>query len=248
MGVTSNAVLDRGATAVDTPLQLLVVERPGEDPRPVLHSIRRGGFAVDAHLVGSRDELFAALGARDWDLVLYDYDIGGYGPRAVLGDLQSTGRDVPLLLIAATIAEPVNLDALEAGARDYVLRQDLASLPSVVARELGARAARRARDRAEQRLKLAERIALTGRIAGELAREINDLLAVVSGSVDLAARVVGAIARIQGPEASLAAERLAEAGGASLGEAARALCDAHEAVGCIRELVLEIRRGGGIAG
>ncbi|TAK84210.1 MAG: EAL domain-containing protein [Betaproteobacteria bacterium] len=136
-------------------LRLLLVEDSENDAKLVVRTLKRGGFDVRSERVASAATMVAALERQAWDAVISDYNMPQFTGLDALNILRFTGLDIPFILISGTVGEEIAVDALKAGASDYVLKGNLQRLPNVLQREL-REAAIRAEHRQAQR-KLMER-------------------------------------------------------------------------------------------
>lgn len=139
------------------PLRVLIIEDYQEDALLLQRQLSRAGYAVDALRVETAEELLGALAAdRTWDLVLADYTLPGFDARDALAILQDSGTDVPFIIVSGTIDEVSAVDAMRAGAHDYVLKGHLERLLPAIERELSDAARRGERLRTEAELRLAQ--------------------------------------------------------------------------------------------
>lgn len=138
------------------PLHVLMVEDSERDAGLLLRELRRHGYAVHHERVTTQGELDAALSRPGWDLVLADYSLPRFNGLDALKLLQSHGIDIPFILISGTIGEHLAVEAMRAGASDYLLKDQLVRLGAAVERELREAESRRARRRAEQVARVAE--------------------------------------------------------------------------------------------
>jgi FixJ family two-component response regulator len=130
-------------------LRILIVEDNADDAELVLRQLRRAGMDVRSQRVDDVIGVNAALDASNWDVVLADYNLPTFSGVETLRILSDRGIDVPLILVSGEIDVPTALAAMKAGARDFVLKDDLARLASVVEREVAEADARREGRRAE---------------------------------------------------------------------------------------------------
>lgn len=131
-------------------LRVLIVEDDPDDAELVLRQLKRAGFDVESQRVEDVDGVRTALDASDWDIVLADYNLPTFSGIETLRILSDRGVDVPLILVSGEIDVPTALVAMKAGARDFVLKDDLQRLPSAVEREVAEAAQRRERRAAEE--------------------------------------------------------------------------------------------------
>ena len=147
------------------PIRLLIVEDSEDDAKLVVRILGRGGFQVHHERVWSPAAMAAALLRQTWDAVVSDYNMPGFGGLDALRLLRATGPDIPFILISGTVGEEIAVDAMKAGANDYITKNNLSRLASVLERELREAANRAERRRAEielRKLSLAVRQSGTG--------------------------------------------------------------------------------------
>ena len=139
------------------PLRVLIIEDYEEDALLLGRHLTRAGYAVSAHRVQTADELRLALMQPDtWDLVIADYTLPSFGARDALALIQGSGADLPFIIVSGTIDEVSAVDAMRAGAHDYVLKGHLERLLPAIERELADAERRRQRLHTEAELRLAQ--------------------------------------------------------------------------------------------
>jgi hypothetical protein len=140
-----------------TPLAVLLLEDYASDAELLLHALKRGGFDAEHEIVDTADAMRAAIERRSWDIILSDYSMPGFNALKALSVLRETGRDIPFVIISGTIGEENAVEALKAGAHDFLVKGRLARLVHVVERELREARERAARREAEAALRESER-------------------------------------------------------------------------------------------
>ncbi|HEV8267510.1 MAG TPA: response regulator, partial [Thermoanaerobaculia bacterium] len=137
-------------------LRVLFVEDSPDDSELLARELTRGGFALESRRVETLDDLLAAL-EEPWDVVISDYSMPHLSGLEALAVVRERRGDIPFILVSGTIGEEVAVDALKAGANDYVMKSKLTRLPTAVERALRDAAERDARRKAEESLRLLER-------------------------------------------------------------------------------------------
>jgi PAS domain S-box-containing protein len=127
------------------PIKVLVIEDNEDDALLEISELRRGGFNIEFERVDTREALKAALEKR-WDFILSDYAMPRFSGIDALEMLKETGKDVPFILISGTIGEETAVNAMKAGANDYIMKDRLNRLVPAFTREL-----REAESRQEKR-------------------------------------------------------------------------------------------------
>jgi len=134
---------------MNAPRHLLIVEDSSDDAETMVRALRQGGCELTCERVETAQTMLAALGREKWDLVIADYSMPRFDGLAALKLLQEQGLDIPFILVSGTVGEEVAVQAMKAGAHDYVLKGNLARLPLAVERALRDREVRGARQHAE---------------------------------------------------------------------------------------------------
>jgi two-component system sensor histidine kinase UhpB len=148
-----------GRDRIDVPqedLRVLMVEDSAADAELVLHELRRAGYAPDAVIVDSGKELAAALSRREWSVIISDHSLPGFTATEALHAATEQAPETPFIIVSGTVGEEAVVEALKAGARDCVMKGNLARLGPVVRRELEEADTRRRRRAAEQALRRSE--------------------------------------------------------------------------------------------
>src|SRR4029079_3348660 len=148
-------------TSSDSPLQLLVAEDSEDDFEILLRELRKGGYAVTAERVKATAELQAAL-ERPWDLLISDWIMPGFGGLQVLETVRARGLDLACIIVSGTPGEEPAVEALRAGALDFLSKDKPRRIVPAVPRALREAEDRRARIRAERELRFSEERYRTG--------------------------------------------------------------------------------------
>jgi len=133
------------------PLKLLLVEDSEEDAELIVHTLQRGGFDVTYHRVETETEVIRALD-EPWDVIISDFAMPVFDGLRAFETVMRRGLDVPFIFVSGVLGEERAVQAMRAGAKDYLLKGNLSRLPVAVARELQEAASRRARLVAEAAL------------------------------------------------------------------------------------------------
>lgn len=127
-------------------MRVLFVEHTASDVELAEAELLRAGFDPQVTVVSTRAEFARALEDGGWDIVLTDYRLPGWTGLDALEALQSSGKDIPLILVTGTLGEEAAVDSIKRGVSDYVLKDHLERLGMVVRRAL---ADKRLRDQSE---------------------------------------------------------------------------------------------------
>jgi PAS domain S-box-containing protein len=130
----------------------LIVEDNEPDAELLILELQRGGREVEVEVVATVAQTRAAL-TRPWDVILADWSIPSFGALPLLALLRELGVDTPVIVVSGMITEDHAVDAMRAGAHDFVLKDRLKRLLPAIERELREAETRAARRRAEAELR-----------------------------------------------------------------------------------------------
>jgi two-component system, cell cycle sensor histidine kinase and response regulator CckA len=134
------------------PLRVLIVEDSEDDMLLILRELRQGGYTLDHLRVDTAVAMHTALEQQPWDIVIADYSLPAFSGSEALKLMQHQGLDLPFIIVSGTIGEDTAVDAMKAGAHDFLSKGKLARLLPAVDRELREAEERRKRHSAERAL------------------------------------------------------------------------------------------------
>ena len=155
------------------PLRALVLEDTEDDVVILARYLKRGGYELDFEQVETADAFEKALDSQTWDVVFADHVVPGYSGLTALKAVQDRELDVPFIIVSGKIGEDTAVEAMKAGAHDYVMKSSLARLAPAVDRELREWTRRQERKEAQKQLAL-QSVALAERTL-ELERSNREL-------------------------------------------------------------------------
>ncbi|HEX7061252.1 MAG TPA: response regulator [Woeseiaceae bacterium] len=124
-------------------LRVLFVEDSEPDTELVCRELARGGFAVHARRVDTEESFLDALSTAEWDLIISDFSMPHFDGLRAFALFRDRGFDIPFIFVSGAMGEERAVQAMKAGARDYILKGQLGRLNAAVQRELAEAAARR---------------------------------------------------------------------------------------------------------
>lgn len=139
-----------------TRLRVLNIEDSAQDSALLARKLARIGYDLEFKRVDSAASMRAAVQEQEWDIILCDHSMPHFNALAALGILKELNPEIPLIIISGTIGESVAVEAMRAGAHDYLMKDNLARLAPAIERELQEAENHRARRRAEAALRESE--------------------------------------------------------------------------------------------
>jgi PAS domain S-box-containing protein len=121
---------------MSVPIKVLIVEDSEDDTEFLLRELRHGEYAPQHLRVDSPRTLREALKNDEWDIILSDYYMPGFSALTALQIVHDMNINIPFVVITGATGEDIAVEAMRAGAQDYLLKHNLRRLVSVVRREL----------------------------------------------------------------------------------------------------------------
>lgn len=139
-------------TSTLQPLRYVHIEDKEADAALVQRALLAGGYEPHAQRVETADELAAALQQPGWDLILADWSLLRFSAKAALDQMNGLAVDLPVIIVSGTVGEEKAVDALKAGAHNYVMKDRLVRLVPAVQQALREAAERKAFRQVEEAL------------------------------------------------------------------------------------------------
>jgi len=134
------------------PLNLLILEDNPGDAELAVRQLEREGFTVEWRRVETENAFREGL-KKNPDLILVDYVVPSFGGMDALKMKQKIAPEIPLIMVSGKIGEEIAVESMKFGAADYVLKDKLFRLGTVVRRALEKARTYRARKKAKEELK-----------------------------------------------------------------------------------------------
>ncbi|HEX3645330.1 MAG TPA: response regulator [Vicinamibacterales bacterium] len=142
------------------PIRLLVVDDAPEQARMVEAFLRSGGAWHDAavRIAISYDEALRAFSETPFDVAIFDYMLGARDGLSLLREVRQKGYLTPIIVLTGHGAEDVAVEAMKAGAADYLSKANLTveTLERTIRHALALHAEERQRWHVEAALRASE--------------------------------------------------------------------------------------------
>lgn len=106
--------------------------------------------------IDNREDFLAQLENFKPDIILSDYKLPQYDGLSALADLKKIGKEIPFIFVTGTLSEEVAADSIKSGAWDFVVKERLFRLPSVIQNVLQLKKQKDEKKYAEEALKDSE--------------------------------------------------------------------------------------------
>jgi PAS domain S-box-containing protein len=134
-------------------LRALVVEDSPTDYTLLLRELGRDGRQVHSTRVEDKAAITAALSQEEWDVVISDWSLPSFSALETIQCLARSGKDIPLIILSGTVGDDVAVEAMRAGAQDFMSKDNVARLLPAIDREVKQAQARAMSKRAADSLK-----------------------------------------------------------------------------------------------
>ena len=117
-------------------LNLLLVEDSESDAAMIVRQLEKAGYKVHWKLVEDASQMRAALSGQKWDAAICDYNLPQFDALSALTLIQQAELNIPLLVVSGCIGEETAAAMMKAGAKDYIMKDNLVRLVPALEREL----------------------------------------------------------------------------------------------------------------
>jgi PAS domain S-box-containing protein len=134
-------------------LCVLNIEDSEDDATLIQHALAEGGYELVFKRIDTAVAMRSALKESAWDCVVSDYKLPQFSGMEALSLLRETALDIPFIIVSGAIGEETAMEAMKAGAHDYIMKGHLQRLVPAVERELQEKIVREERRKILDELK-----------------------------------------------------------------------------------------------
>jgi len=115
-----------------TLLRVLIVEDSQSAAGAIVDLLRKGGYDLAFERVDTFAAFTAALDREHWDIVFSGFAMRGFSGMDALALVKKRGGDLPFIFVAEKVDIETAVEAIKAGAQDYILSNNLKRLLPIV--------------------------------------------------------------------------------------------------------------------
>jgi two-component system, cell cycle sensor histidine kinase and response regulator CckA len=139
--------------AIFPTMRILHIEDCTEDAALVAALLTEEWPDCEIEVITDFPSLLARLEKGGFDLVLSDYSLGSYTGMDALMAVKAASPDTPFIFLSGTIGEDRAIEAIKAGAQDYLIKDRMKRLVTAIYRALRDCSERRKRNQDEQQIR-----------------------------------------------------------------------------------------------
>jgi signal transduction histidine kinase len=174
------------------PLRVLIVEDSENDALLLLRELKRSGYEPVYERVYTAGDLETALKKQSWDVVVSDFVMPKFSGLAALKIVKAQVIDTPVIITSGKISDETAVQAMKAGAADYIMKDNLTRLGPAIERELREVAVHRENEKTngalkerDEELRVLKAInQLKDEFIGLVSHELRTPLTVILGALD----------------------------------------------------------------
>lgn len=117
-------------------LNILFIEDSKLDTELMLSRFFKAGYDVKSRRVETCAEFLDALAATSWDVIISDFSLPVFNGMVALGLYREFELGIPFIIVSGTIGEDAAAKVMKNGASDYLMKDNLTRLVSVVERAI----------------------------------------------------------------------------------------------------------------
>ncbi len=174
-----------------SPLHILHLEDDPNDAALVQIALQAEEITCATTRVQGREDYVGALERGGIDLILSDCTLPSFDGMSALKIAHAKWPAIPFIFVSGTLGEEQAIESFKSGATDYVLKGRLGRLAPAVRRALQEVETRTEHRQMEAQFIEGQKMDVIGQLAGGVAHDFNNILAIIIGCNDMIAAQLG---------------------------------------------------------
>jgi signal transduction histidine kinase/DNA-binding response OmpR family regulator len=114
------------------PLRVLLIEDDDADAALIKRQLVRAGWEAEITRIATFEELSAVMEQLTWDIVIVDYILPGFDGLIATRQIRARNAELPIVMLSGMAGEELAVQAMQAGAQDYLLKARLERLGAAI--------------------------------------------------------------------------------------------------------------------
>ncbi len=148
------------------------------------------GINLEILHVSRESEHRAAL-SEDWDVALFDFGLPQYSIERAVEVHRKSGKDIPIIVIAKTIADKRAIEVLRLGVQGFVVKGHWKRLAKAVAQGVVEKRSRAQKRLSQEKFAASQKLEAIGRIACGVAHDFNNLATIIAWHAETLQEAMG---------------------------------------------------------
>lgn len=120
----------------DKHLRVLIIEDSQDDLQLILRHFKRNEYKIDYKNVCDAAGFKKSIRENGWDVIVSDYKLPEFSVDSAMTILKENQIDLPFIIISGVISEEIAVEAMLAGAHDFIRKDNLSRLIPAIEREI----------------------------------------------------------------------------------------------------------------
>jgi sigma-B regulation protein RsbU (phosphoserine phosphatase) len=113
-------------------LKILFLEDDADDVQLIERSLRKSNFIYKVAHASNKEEFVVNLASFSPDIILSDHSLPQFDSLSALQIVRENYSHIPFILVTGSVSEEFAVKCIKSGAEDYVLKDNLIRLPSII--------------------------------------------------------------------------------------------------------------------
>jgi|GEM_PF-3250611 DNA-binding NtrC family response regulator len=123
-------------------LRVLIIDDSEPDALLIVNELKENGFELSWLRVDTLEQLKQAVENNAWDIVIADYIMPQFSAVDVINYMKRNSPGLPIVVVSGMLSNVIAPELINAGANDFIEKDQLPRLVAVVKREIKQSAGR----------------------------------------------------------------------------------------------------------
>ncbi|HRG45908.1 MAG TPA: EAL domain-containing protein [Leptospiraceae bacterium] len=131
-------------------IRILLIDESSHDEITLSKKLESSGYKPEITRLINLEQIKTIAIKKSWDIILTEHTLSEFTSLELIAMAQESKIDIPIVILSSMISEDFAVEAMKAGAKDYIRKDNMTRLIPVIERELRETDSRNARKMAEE--------------------------------------------------------------------------------------------------